>query len=95
MNKELKELLKDENINIFTNKYNDLEVNIYSYNKSLLENKEYVNKIFYKIVELKNDILKYYNKDYFIISIDNYSIDGLFESNSLLINNKSILVCKY
>ena len=93
--KEVKELLKDENVNIFINKYNDLEVNVYSYDRSLLEYKEYVNKLFYKIVELKEDILEYYNKNHFIISIDNYSIDGLFESNSLLINDNSILVCKY
>ena len=95
MNEELKELLKDENINIFKNKDDDLYVEVYSYNMDLSENEEHTNKIFNKIVELKNDIAEYYNKDYFIISIDSFSIDGLFESNSYLINNKSILTNLY
>jgi len=95
MNEELKELLKDENINIFKNKDDNLYVEVYSYNMDLSENEEYTNKIFNKIVELKNDIAEYYNKDYFIISIDSFSIDGLFESNSYLINNKSILTNLY
>lgn len=95
MEKQLKELLENKNINIFENKDDDLYIEVYSYNKDLSENKEYTKKIFNKIVKFKDDILDYYKKDRFIISCDSFSINGLYETNDLLLNKDFILTSLY
>lgn len=83
--KELKQLLTNDNINIFNDQNNDLYVEVYSYNTDLAENEKTAKNLFNRIKKYKEDILSLYNKDYFIISIDSYSIDGLYQSNSNLL----------
>lgn len=97
MNKKiLNELKNDKNISFLISLNNKKPcVSIESYNIDLLKNKEYVKNTFEKIVLVKNDICTELNADIFNISISNYTIDGLYESNSMLITKESQITCIY
>lgn len=103
MKRELKafnQLIKDKNV--YFNKTNDkwqpLILSVVSYNISLLDNKTYVKKVFNRIITAMEIIKEHFNlKDNqtFVLSIVDYNIDGLDETNSDLIERKSIVECNY
>lgn len=71
---------------------------IYAYNNnivvesntiSLLRNKNYVNNLFINIVNNIDLINRTLNTKHFSLKIDGYVIDGLYETNSLLIHKDS------
>mgnify|MGYP006279007437 CR=1 FL=1 len=95
MIKTVKELINNVNINTFIDNDDSLNIEVYSYDRDLAEHPEYSNMLFKSIVHLKKDLKEYFNRDTFILSIDNYSIDGLYESNSGLIGEQSVLTCIY
>lgn len=93
--KRLNEFLSNPNIFCLVDKCDTLRVGIESYDYNTLENKRKTQSLFKKLKEFKGDILKLYNVEYFICSVDGYNIDGLSESNSNLLNSESVLYCNY
>jgi hypothetical protein len=86
--------INDDNVSIYKDSEEQLNLNIQSYDYNTLDDIQKTKRYFNRIKKYKQDILNYYNVDTFIISIDNFNIDGLYESNSLLLDN-SILYCNY
>lgn len=79
-------LFNDTNIT-----FNKNNIVIESNTISLLSNLTYVKAIFKYIIENIDEITTLLSCNYFTIRIDGYVIDGLYESNSLLINSNSIV----
>lgn len=88
------ELKNDKNV-FWRNDNNNPQIGVISYNKVLCENKRYVKSVFKKICKCKELILKELNSDHFSITISDYNIDGLYESNNLLISENSQINCNF
>lgn len=93
MEKEFLKFINDKNI--FIDNSDELYITIYSYNYNTLDNPRKTQKYFGKLKRYKKDILRYFNKQLFICRVDSYNIDGLDESNSLLLFDDSKLYCNY
>lgn len=81
---EYREILNDPNICIYNN-----NIVIESNTISLLMNENYVNNMFMNIVNNIDLINRTLNTNNFSLKIDGYTIDGLYETNSLLIHRSS------
>ena len=89
-----KKFIDDENVSI--NIYRgDLYVKIQSYNFCLLEEPSKAKRYFERLKKYKDDILEKYNFDVFVCQVDDYNIDGLYESNSKLLFKNSKIYSNY
>lgn len=91
----LRQLLDNPNTVFFRENDGSLHIAVESYNIALVGNPDYVDKLFRSIVKHKDDILKHFGVNSFAITIEGYCIDGLYESNSLLIQDDSVAECIY
>jgi len=98
--KAFNDLLINDNIQFIKtgDKFQPMHIHMCSYDIDLINHVTYVKKIFNKIITAKETIKEYFNmkdSDTFILSIEEFNIDGLDETNSKLITRNSIVECNY
>jgi len=91
--KEIKKFFRDKNIAHYKDSNNNIHITIEPYNREITT--RYANGRLEKIKQLKNDLLEYFNTRSFILTISSHNIDGLYETNSLLINESSKAYSNY
>lgn len=85
-------LLNNPNVE-FCERDEELCITVQPYDREI--SVEYANFILEEIKWFKNDILEYFQKDTFVLSISDHNIDGLYETNSLLLFNNSHAYSNY
>ena len=87
MSPKLAKLLDDPNVTVFT-RDDELFVMLQPWDKEITT--RYAKRIFNMIRKAKQDILDYFGRDVFVLHISDHNIDGLDETNSLLIDNAEV-----
>lgn len=90
----LERFLTDENITVI-NRKGEIFINIESYNYDTLADKQKTKRYFERLKKYKKEILNKYSIESFVCSVMNFNIDGLYESNSLLLFEDSKLYSNY
>lgn len=90
----LDQFLNNPNIDHYIIK-GELYIEIVSYNFCTLENPRKTKQLFERLKKYKNKILEKFNVKTFVCSVSGYNIDGLYESNSLLLFDNSKLYLNY
>ena len=98
--KAFNDLLRDDNVQFIKtgDRFQPMHIHMCSYDIDLINHVTYVKKIFNKIITAKETIKKYFSikkNNTFILSIEEFNIDGLDETNSKLITRNSIVECNY
>ena len=91
----VKKLLENKDVDYFWDNNRELHISLEPSTRSLIENQEYTEKLFQWIVKLKQEICSFFNVDTFLLTVGGYYVDGLSETNSELITDRSNVLCKY
>ncbi len=92
MKRSLSKFIENKNIGIIE-RNNTLFITLEPYNRVI--DKEYADWFLKKLKQLKTELLEHFGKETFVFAITDHNVDGLYESNSLLLNPNSMAYPNY